>query len=379
MQDKLLATDDELHYINNRIGPSPPQVDSDAEYHRRCIALAEAVEEEVATIESLRCGGCTALCSQLEPFAAALRSFVTNGALLCSLRDSGELLQCIFSAWRGLPVLPTVELREAVQQPSTLGDAVPHPPDLSGAHLLGIDTGTTIQDAAAIWDFICKEVSHYVSQLDTVQSRLIGCERRLTTCQRACMELRERSGPSLTEFETEVERLFEVRLQEELTSRFSVVLIDERVNFADFVNDLERGSAGRINAHLQTALSTLSAAQPSSSPLSPFAQEFTPSGAGAASAAVSLTVPGDHRGADVSDNAGNPAPLPVEVIGGGAELGSGLFPDDEEPHEEPSVSRLQELAGPRQRRVASPQEHDEDLPLDDDEARLLGLRPWGRG
>ena len=99
----------------------------------------------------------------------------------------------------------------------------------------------------------------------------------------------------------------------------------------------------------------------------------------AASAAVSLTVPGDHRGADVSDNAGNPAPFQVEAIGVGADLGSGLFPDAEEPHEEPSVSGLQGLAAPRHRRVAAPQEHDEDLPLDDDEARLLGLRPWGRG
>ena len=101
---------------------------------------------------------------------------------------------------------------------------------------------------------MCKEVAQYVSQLATVQSRIIGCERRLTTCQRVCQELRERSGPSLTDFEAEVERLFEVRLQEELASRFSSVLIDERVNFADFVADLERGATGRINAQLQTAL-----------------------------------------------------------------------------------------------------------------------------
>ena len=193
------------------------------------------------------------------------------------------------------------------------------------------------------------------------------------------MELRERSGPSLTEFEAEVERLLEMRLQEELASRFSAVLIDERVNFADFVTDLERGAAGRINAHLQAALSTLSAAPPSSSPLSPFAQEFTPSGVNATPAAASSTVPGDYLGADVPDISGGPAPLQLEVFEGGEALHSGLFPDAAEPLEEPSVSRLQVPAGPLHRSPDAPQEHDDNLPLDDDEAHLLGLRPWGRG
>ena len=314
VQDKLLATDEELQYINNRIGPPPPQVDNDAEYHRRCIALAEAAEEEVATMESLQCGGCKTLCSQLEPFAAALRSFVASGSLLRSLRDSDALLHCIFMAWRVLPVFDTVDSQEAAQQPGILGSAAPHPADFSGSHLLGIDTVTTLQDATAIWDFICKEVALYVSQLATVQSRVIGCERRLTTFQRACMELRERSGPFLTEFEAEVERLFEVRLQVELASRFSSVLIDVRVNFADFVADLERGAAGRINAHLQTALSTLSAAPLSSSPLSPFAQEFTPSAVITTPGAALSTVPGDDLGADVPDISVGPAPLHLEVF-----------------------------------------------------------------
>ena len=65
LEDRLLATDEELRYLNNRIGPTPPQVDNDAEYHLRCIALAEAAEEELATMESLQCGGCKTLCSQL--------------------------------------------------------------------------------------------------------------------------------------------------------------------------------------------------------------------------------------------------------------------------------------------------------------------------
>ena len=90
-------------------------------------------------------------------------------------------------------------------------------------------------------------------------------------------------------------------------------------------------------------------------------------------------MPGDDRGADVPDISGGPAPLQLEVFEGGEVLSSALFPDVVEPHEEPSVSRLQELAGPLHRRVDAPQEHDEDLPLDDDEAHLLGLRPWGRG
>ena len=188
------------------------------------------------------------------------------------------------------------------------------------------------------------------------------------------MELRERSIPSLTEFEAEVERLFEVRLQEELASRFSSVLIDERVNFADFVTDLERGAAGRINAHLQTALSTLSAAPLSSSPLSPFAQEFTPSGVIATPGAASSTVPGDYLGGDTSAG-----PAPPELLDAAGAPHPGLLPDAEEPHEEPSVSMLQAPAVSLLRSPDAPQEHDDNLPLDDDEACLLGLRPWGRG
>ena len=88
----------------------------------------------------------------------------------------------MFLALRGLPGLPIEEPRDTVQRLSTLEGAVAHPPDLGGSHLLGIDSVTTTQDAAAIWDFICEEVSRYVSQLDAVQSRLVGCESRLTTC-----------------------------------------------------------------------------------------------------------------------------------------------------------------------------------------------------
>ena len=96
VEDRLLATDEELQYINNRIGPPPPQVDNDAEYHRRCIALAEAAEEEVATMESVQCGGCNRLCSQLEPFAAALRSFVASGSLLRALWDFDAFCTAFF-------------------------------------------------------------------------------------------------------------------------------------------------------------------------------------------------------------------------------------------------------------------------------------------
>ena len=55
------------------------------------------------------------------------------------------------------------------------------------------------------------------------------------------------------------------------------------------------------------------------------------------------------------------------MIGGGAELGSTLFHDGEEPN----VTRLRRRTGPRQRSAAASQEHDEDLHSDDYEVRLL--------
>ena len=92
MHEKLAATDGGIGYINNRINQFPSPVDSDTEYHRRCIALADAADEEVATIESMWCGGCRSLCNQLEPLAAALKRFVVSGSLLRAQRDRGELL-----------------------------------------------------------------------------------------------------------------------------------------------------------------------------------------------------------------------------------------------------------------------------------------------
>ena len=48
MHEKLAAADGDIGYINNRINQFPSPVDSDTEYHRRCIALADAADEEVA-------------------------------------------------------------------------------------------------------------------------------------------------------------------------------------------------------------------------------------------------------------------------------------------------------------------------------------------
>ena len=100
-----------------------------------------------------------------------------------------------------------------------------------------------------------------------------------------------------------------------------------------------------------------------------------PSSTDATSAAVTFVDQSDPHGAGAPDNVGDLASFQAEVIGGGAKLGSTSFHDVEEPN----VTRLQRCAGSRQRRAAASQEHDEDLPLDDYEARLLGLQSWGRG
>ena len=96
----------------------------------------------------------------------------------------------------------------------------------------------------------------------------------------------------------------------------------------------------RISAHLQAALSAHAPSQPGSSPLSPFAPAFTPSSADATSAAVALIDQCDPRGAGAPDNSGDLASFQAEVIGGGAELGSTLLHDVEEP----DVTRLLRLA-----------------------------------
>ena len=56
--------------------------------------------------------------------------------------------------------------------------------------------------------------------LDAVPSRLARCESRTVTCHNVCNELRTLVGPLLASFDAEVERVFEERLREELSSRF---------------------------------------------------------------------------------------------------------------------------------------------------------------
>ena len=53
VHEKLLAVDDDIGHTSSRIDLLQSPFDSDTEYHRRCVAFAEAVDEEVATIESL--------------------------------------------------------------------------------------------------------------------------------------------------------------------------------------------------------------------------------------------------------------------------------------------------------------------------------------
>ena len=109
--------------------------------------------------------------------------------------------------------------------------------------------------------------------------------------------------------------------------------------------------------------------------------EFTPSGATSALGAAASTAPGDSLGGDTSAG-----PSPPELLEAGDALHPGRLPVAEKPHEEPSVSTLQAPAVSLLRSPGALQEHDDSLPLDDDEARLLGLRhrqslwrPWGRG
>ena len=92
--------------------------------------------------------------------------------------------------------------------------------------------------------------------LDAVPSRLARCESRTVTCHKVCSELRTLVEPWIASFDAEVERVFEDRLSEELSSRFSTFLDDERVNFVEFVNALEDEAAKRIFAQLKVTPAT---------------------------------------------------------------------------------------------------------------------------
>ena len=72
-----------------------------------------------------------------------------------------------------------------------------------------------------------------MSELNAVQSRLVRCESRMMACQGVCNELRELTTQLLSSISVEVERVFEERLRDELSARFSVFLDSEGVNFVD--------------------------------------------------------------------------------------------------------------------------------------------------
>ena len=92
MDERLLAIDEDIEYISDRIAQLPSSVDSDTEYHERCVALADAAEGDEARGESLRCGGCQALHRRLELLSAALRRVVFSGSHLLSQREGDVFL-----------------------------------------------------------------------------------------------------------------------------------------------------------------------------------------------------------------------------------------------------------------------------------------------
>ena len=169
-----------------------------------------------------------------------------------------------------------------------------------------------------------------MSELDAVQSRLVRCESRMMACQGVCNELRELTSPLSASMSAEVEHVFEERLRDELSARSSVFLDNEGVNFVDFVNDLEEGAAGRINAHLQSALRDRAPSQPDSAPLSSSAPAFAASSTEAQSAEVAPAGPGGRHAVCAPGSSGDITAFQADVIGDGAELGSTLFDDVEE-------------------------------------------------
>ena len=185
-------------------------------------------------------------------------------------------------------------------------------------------------------------------------------------CHGVCNEVRERVEPFPTTFDSEVEHVFKEHLQEELSLRFYAFLGVERVSFVAFDKDVEAGAVKRISVHLQAALSAQAPSQPGSSSLSPFATEFTPSGAAAASTTVDTSVHGVPFAAVTPDDSANHTSLLAVVIDDGAELGSTLL----HVAEGPDVTNLLQPAEPSRLRVAA-SEQGEDVPSGDYEARLL--------
>ena len=172
--------------------------------------------------------------------------------------------------------------------------------------------------------------------------------------------------------------MFEERLRDELTARFSAFLDNEGVNFVDFVNDLEEGAAGSINAHLQSSLRARSPSEPSSASFGVPAQDCAASSSEVQSPGLSPEGLDHHPAVCTPGSSGDATSLQADVIGGGAELGSTLFNDVEEILDNASTWRmrrreLDRLAASREQDLgaAATLHPDEDAPSDEYESWLL--------
>ena len=84
--------------LEHRAAPPGQDVDSDMEYHERCLDVAAAVQEQELRLQSVRCGGCISLIPKLETLMGSVRT--------CRLRlaSAGACasLRAVFVAWIGL-------------------------------------------------------------------------------------------------------------------------------------------------------------------------------------------------------------------------------------------------------------------------------------
>ena len=253
VQEKLTAVEVAIDLIGRRLDLLRSPLNSSGSLHQDRATPAGPTYHDVAAVETLWCGGCRSLCSQVDPLAAALREFVASGLILLAQRDRGALMKNAFSAWRDLPSLPSEVPSNAVPCFAARAGAAPVPADRLGFWLLWIDTATTAEAAAATVSFLCEEASRHLAALDALQARVDRCESLIATNQTGMGELHVLAVPLLSTFDAEVERVFKVHLQEELASRFYAFLGVERFSFIEFVRSLEDEAFRKISAHFHAA------------------------------------------------------------------------------------------------------------------------------
>ena len=199
--------------------------------------------------------------------------------------------------------------------------------------------------------------------LDAVPSRLARCESRTVSCHNVCSELRTLIEPWLASFDAEVERVFEDRLSEALSSRVSAFLDDEGVNFVEFVNALEDEAAKRIFARLEVTQDDLASSLPTSLALI----QSPPSAAAASSSATSaeFTWVGDEVGHEAFASH-----IPADTVSFQAGTDLAWSPPTPGGFTGGATKWLSRRSGPRQRRAAAALVEDGDSTPVDQEAEL---------